>query len=175
MRSDGVANRVDGVIDEYRVVPVARGIGDQQLQLRHGILEIVHDEGREAVVGVELAALGELFVGAPLRELYGDVAAHGLEQVEIFEGDGEGIGRRAQHEESQQLIADQQRRDQAPGALGIQPRRQFQVSVALRVRVVFAQVDDPLPIPSSRGRPWSCAIAVTCGKSVLFSGQAACR
>ena len=45
------------------------GVRHDQLQLRHRVLQIVHHERREAVVGLELPALGQPAIRLVLREM----------------------------------------------------------------------------------------------------------
>ena len=61
------------------------GIADHQRELRGAILQVVHHEGREPVVGFELADFGDAAVGFVLREQRRDVLSHGVQQVAILE------------------------------------------------------------------------------------------
>ena len=72
---DGVGDRVDRVVDELRIVLVTLRVGDDELQLRHRVLQVVHHESGQAVVGLELAALGQPAIGIVLREVGRDVPA----------------------------------------------------------------------------------------------------
>ena len=51
-------------------------IGDDQGELRREIAQIVHHEGREPVIRLELATLREAAVGLELREMHRDVPSH---------------------------------------------------------------------------------------------------
>ncbi len=65
---------------------VALRVGDDELELRDRVLQVMHHEGRQPVVGFELTALGQATVGVLLRDVGGDVPAQGLQQVAIFVG-----------------------------------------------------------------------------------------
>ena len=55
----GIGDRADRVVDELRVAAVLLGIRDDQRELRRQVLEIVHHERGQTVVGLELPALGQ--------------------------------------------------------------------------------------------------------------------
>ena len=52
---------------------MTRRIGDEEVQLRDRVLQVVHHERRQAIVRFELAALGELAIGFVLRQVGRDM------------------------------------------------------------------------------------------------------
>ena len=54
------------------------------VELRDRVLQVVHHEGGQPVVGLELAALRQLAIGVVLRDVRRDVPAHRLEQIAIL-------------------------------------------------------------------------------------------
>ena len=66
------------------------GVPHDQLQLRDRVLQVVHQEGSEPVVGLELPAFGEALVGLVLGDDGGDVPADRLQEVAVLPGQVEG-------------------------------------------------------------------------------------
>ena len=108
----GVRDGADRVVDELRVAPVPLCVRDDQRQLRREIAQVVHHEGREPVIGLELATLGEPAVGLELRQVHGHVPAHHLEQVAVLVVRFERFRRCGQHDEADQQVDVGQGHDQ---------------------------------------------------------------
>ena len=61
------------------------GIRNDQRELSREIAQVVHHEGRQPVIGLELAILGETTIGLVLREVDRHVTTHHLQQVTVLE------------------------------------------------------------------------------------------
>ena len=76
----------------------------------------MHHERRQAVIGLELAALRESAIGVVLREMHGHVPAHHLEQVAILVVRLERLLRRGEYDEADERVHMRQRHDQSVGS-----------------------------------------------------------
>ena len=88
------------------------GVLDDECLLRHGVLEVVHDECCQPVECLELPALGELLGRQFLRQVAGDLLSRRFQQIVILEIQLERRGRRRQFDEAQQLSIVEQRNDE---------------------------------------------------------------
>jgi hypothetical protein len=100
-----VLDRHQHVLLELRVVVQPLGVLHHQRQLRHDVLQVVHDEGRHAVEGLELAHLEQGLGGLHLGQEAGGLAAGGLEQVVDLPVDVHRRPRTAQHDEADQFCS----------------------------------------------------------------------
>ncbi len=78
MRVGRIGDRADRIVDELRIAAVLLGVRDDQRELGGEVLEVVHHERGQTMVGLELPALGQLAVGLVLREVRRDVPPDGL-------------------------------------------------------------------------------------------------
>ena len=141
----GIGHRGDHVVHERRVVPVFFGIGHQQRQLCHHVLEIMHHEGRQAVGGLELAradqCLDRLLLYQKGRHLY----PRGLQDVVVLPGTVL-RGQRFHQQQDPCQILFQYQRHYHPGIRSSgQPLRKYQPGIAAGILLEFVQVDHPLP------------------------------
>ena len=87
-------------------------VRDDQRQLCGEVSQVVHHEGRETVVGLELAAFGQAAIGVELRDVHSHVTAHHLEQVAVLVVRFERLWRRREHDEADQCVHVRQGHDQ---------------------------------------------------------------
>ena len=95
----------------------------------------MHHERGQAMVGLELPALGQLAVGVVLREVGRDVPARGSQQIAVLVGELEGWWRIGEHDEAEQRVVLQDRQHQSKAILALQELRQARGSDRNRVRV----------------------------------------
>ena len=81
---DDVDDREQHVALKLRVVAVAFCIPQQQRQLRHQVLQIVHYKRRHAIERIELAHLEQCFGRLNLAQVTRRLASRSFQQVEHF-------------------------------------------------------------------------------------------
>ena len=83
---DRVVDRGHGVLEECRVALVLGGVLDHQRLLGDEVLQVVHDERRQSVEGLELAALGQLLIRLVLGQEGGNLATGSPQEIDLLEG-----------------------------------------------------------------------------------------
>ena len=107
-------DRAQHVALEFRIIPVALDVGEHQLQLRDQVLQVVHDECRQPVEGVELARLEQRLGCHRIRQVACRLATGGLQQVADLPVDLDLDARTGQHDVADQFVGRLQGHDQ-PG------------------------------------------------------------
>ena len=165
--SHDMLDRPHHVALKIRIVAVALGVRKQELQLSNQVFQVMHDEGRHAVEGVEFLRFQQRLGGLRIGQVAGGLAACRLQQVEDLPVEVDLDARVAEHDEADQLLPCQQRNDQP----GIAQRSRTGGSASLLVvRGCLHDVGDiehPAR-PLKEARQWSVvrrAAARSAGKS----------
>jgi hypothetical protein len=145
-----LAHLLDRVLDGRHHVLLELWIGMQafriaqhEAQLGDDVLEIVDDERRHPVERVELARLEQRFRRDHLGQEASGLAARRLQQVGDLSVDVDRRSCRAQRDESEEFVPDDQRYCQ-PVLLGSgQPLRQDESGIVLGPGAKLVEVDDP--------------------------------
>ena len=143
---DGMVDRHQHVLLEFRVVAVLFGILQHQRQLGDDVLQVVHHESRHLVEGVELAyfeqRLGRLHLGQEARRL----ATGSAQQVIDFPIHVDRGARTGQDDETLHVMPHHQRDDQPGIGQGGNPGWNFEATVTAREAAIFLQIDDPATV-----------------------------
>ena len=80
----GVRNGVNRIAHEGRILEMPLRVLNHQVELRHEVLQIMHDVGRQPIEGIKLTRVTQRRGKAKQREVAGRLLACGLEKIGIL-------------------------------------------------------------------------------------------
>src|SRR5262249_10364192 len=122
-----IVDRSDNVFNKRRVALVPCRVLDDQRLLSNQILEVMHDEGGETVIRVELSGLRKRLSRLLLSEIAGHLPPGNAEKIVILPRKRAKSGAADQYNHAQQLTTLYERYHQPYACLVGQPLRQSEV------------------------------------------------